>query len=99
MDKNGHKKGQSGPKNGPKWSTIFTKTGPKNGPKLPKQYQKQIIKNNAKWTKKLNKNGPQMDHNFTKMVQYKIDIRADVLNPMMFMKCNVFNTKAELIHL
>ena len=29
----------------------------------------------------------------------KTDVRADVLNPMIFIKCNVFNTKAELIHL
>ena len=45
----------------------------------------------------------QHDETWFKMVQDKTDVRADVradvLNPMMFIKCNVFNTKAELIHL
>ena len=27
------------------------------------------------------------------------DVRADVPNPIIIIKCNVFNTKAELIHL
>ena len=38
-----------------------------------------------------------------KMVQDKTDVRADdradVLNKMLFIKCNVFITKTELIHL
>ena len=33
------------------------------------------------------------------MTDVRADVRADVLNPMMFINCNVFNTKAELIHL
>ena len=56
----------------------------KNTKKLTKKYQ-QCYQKNTKTDKTL--------------TDIRADIRADVLNPIMFINCNVFNTKEELIHL
>ena len=70
-----------------------------------------MVRHGVKWCKMVQHgatwcNIVQHSATWCKMVQDKqdktdvrADVRADVLNPMIFIKCNVFNTKAELIHL
>ena len=88
-------------KNAPKIDQKWTKNGPnidqavtKNGPKWTNMDQKwcKIVQHDATWCN-MEQNGKQVK------ADVRTDVRADVLNTMMFIKCNVFNTKSELIHL
>ena len=74
------------------------KNGPTNYQNVPKTDQ-QIIKNYQQITKKNTSNLPKIYKNRQNLTDVRADDRADVLNKMLFIKCNVFITKTELIHL
>ena len=89
MDQKWTNMDQTFTKNLTKWTKV-DQIVTKIWPKFTKKIQKKCQKN----TKKIPTN-----QNRQKMIDVRADVRVDVLNPMMFIHCNVINTKVELIHL